>query len=130
MELGLISLLTATGGFSSGFDQGYGGFWITLMVIALFLGIYRMRVSNRLSKLLGWLSGGVFEGYILSRLLDVWIYDLVTQWHTPAKYPLIFLCITIPVFLISLLAGKGLHTLSTAIVGTGGRKKIFSSFKQ
>ena len=122
MALGLLSLLTADDGFSSGFSQGYGGFWITWMVAALFLGIYRLQVSDRVSKVLGWLSSGVFEGYILSRLLDVWIYSLVPQWHTPEKYPLIFVCITIPVFVVSILAGKCLHTLSVLIVSFGRRR--------
>lgn len=122
MTLGLLSLVTATDGFSSGFSQGYGGFWITLMVTALFLGIYRLQVGQRLAKVLSWLSAGVFEGYILSRLLDVWVYGLVPQWHTPEKYPLIFVCITVPVFLLSILAGKCLHTLSVTIVGAGCRR--------
>jgi len=125
--LGLVSLLTATTDFYSGFSQSYGGFWITLMVVALFLGIYRLQLGNRTGRLLGWLSAGVFEGYILSRLLDVWVYDLVPQWHTPEKYPLIFLCITIPVFLLSLLAGKGLHTISVAIVGKRSPAKATAS---
>lgn len=116
MGLGLVSLLTTDKGFSSGFTQGYGGFWVTIMVTALFLGIYRLRAGERFSKLLRWLSGGVFEGYILSRLFDVWIYGEVRQWHTPKKYPLIFLCVTIPVFITSLLAGKVVHTASVAIV--------------
>lgn len=127
MGLGLVSLFTADKGFSSGFTQGYGGFWITLMVVALFLGIYRLQTGDRTGKVLGWLSGGVFEGYILSRLLDVWIYDLVPQWHTPEKYPLIFVCITIPVFLVSLLAGKALHTLSVAIVGIRKKAHVLSA---
>ena len=92
------------------------------MVTALFLGIYRLQVGPRVAKVLSWLSAGVFEGYILSRLLDVWVYGLVPQWHTPEKYPLIFVCITVPVFLLSILAGKGLHTLSVTIVGAGRRR--------
>lgn len=116
MGLGLVSLITTDKGFSTGFTQGYGGFWVTVMVVALFLGIYRLPVSERAGKLLGWLSAGVFEGYILSRLLDVWVYGLVPGWHTPEKYPLIFICITIPVFILSLFAGKLVHTASVAIV--------------
>ncbi len=130
MVLGLVSILTASKNFSSGFTQGYGGFWVTMMVVALFLGVYRIRFSSRISKILAWLSVGVFEGYILSRLLDVWVYGLVPQWHTPEKYPLIFLCITIPVFVISLLAGKGLHSLSVAIVSKISNTKRLASCKQ
>ncbi len=130
MGLGGVSILTASNNFSSGFTQGYGGFWVTVMVVALFSGIYQIRFSDRVSKILAWLSTGVFEGYILSRLLDVWVYGLVPQWHTPEKYPLIFLCITIPVFVTSLLAGKALHSLSVTIVGKISNRKRFALTKQ
>lgn len=113
--LGFVTMKTATDGFSSGFSQGYGGFWVVLMVTALFLGVYRLRLGEKGSGILAWLSGGVFEGYILSRLLDVWIYGTVQQWHSPERYPLIFLCITIPVFITSLLAGKAVNHLSGII---------------
>lgn len=129
MGLGYISILTAETNFSSGFTQGYGGFWVTIMVAALFLGIYRLQMGDRCVRVFKWLSSGVFEGYILSRLLDVWVYDLVPQWHTPQKYPLIFICITVPVFVISLLAGKCLHTLSVSIVKTICSKKSISASK-
>ena len=112
MGLGYVSLKTATNGFSSGYSQGYGGFWVVLMVAALFLGVYRLRVGDQTGKVLAFMSGGVFEGYILSRLLDVWIYGRVPQWHTPEKYPLIFLFVTIPVFLVSLSAGKIVNMVS------------------
>jgi hypothetical protein len=105
LGLGYVTMKTATDGFSSGFTQGYGGFWVVLMVTLLFLGVYRLEAGERTGRVLAWLSGGVFEGYILSRLLDVWIYGRVPQWHTPEKYPLIFLFVTIPVFLVSLSAG-------------------------
>ena len=129
MGLGLTSLLTTDQGFSKGFNQGYGGFWVTIMVAALFMGIYRLQVSDRVSKVLRWLSGGVFEGYILSRLFDVWVYGLVPQWHTPKKYPLIFACITIPVFIISILAGKWVHNTSVAIVEQINYRKTVASDK-
>lgn len=116
MSLGLVSLWTTEKGFSSGFTQGYGGFLIVLMVTLLFLGIYRLPIRQGFGKLLSWASAGVLEGFILSRLLDVWVYGLVPQWHRPEKYPLVFLCVTIPVFVISLLAGKAVHTLTLKIV--------------
>lgn len=115
MGLGYASLFTATKGFSSGYSQGYGGFWIMIMVTGLFLGIYKLKLPAPMGKGLAWTSGGVFEGYILSRLFDVWIYGEVKQWHDPAYYLLMFLCITLPVFLISLTGGKAVHTLSAAI---------------
>jgi len=120
---GLLTLITAHGNvFSDGFEQGgYGGFFTTVTVTFLFLGVYRIRLGPRLSKLFAWMAGGVLEGYILSRLFDVWIYDQVTFWHTPGKYSLIFLFVTIPVFLISVTAGRYVHKLSVFL--TRERKK-------
>lgn len=115
--MGLLSSLTAAGGvFTDGFVQGgNGGFLSTILVTMLFLGTYRLRLPGGLERLLAWLSGGVFEGYLLSRLLDVWVYDLLPQWHTPGCYPLLFICVTIPVFLCSILTGKAVHTLAARL---------------
>lgn len=112
--MGLASLLTAWGKtFNDGFSQGgYGGFLTTMMVSFLFLGLYRFRAGPKLQKLLAWLAGGVMEGYILSRLLDVWVYGKVSFWHSPEYYPLIFLCVTLPVFLVSITAGHYVHKLA------------------
>ena len=110
MWLGLLPLIT-----DDGISQGYGGFWITIIITFVFLGLYRINLGSRAAKVLAWLSGGVFEGYILSRLLDTWLYSLLPQWHTPGKYPLLFICVTIPIFIISIIAGKALHELAQRI---------------
>lgn len=111
--LGLATVLSTDGPISQGYnDQGHGGFWVTMIVVCLFLAVYRVQPGPRMSKVLSWAAGGCFEGYILSRLFDVWIYNQVPQWHTPEKYPLIFLCITLPVFLLSLTAGRAVHAVA------------------
>ena len=147
--LGYNSLMTATKGFSSGYTQGYGGFWIMIMVTGLFLGVYNRKLPKPVGKTLAFFSGGVFEGYILSRLFDVWIYspnsyktwnggilapfgELVAQWHDPRYYWLIFLCITIPVFIISLTAGKVVNSIS-ALITKGlylAKDGIVSAFRE
>lgn len=115
LGLGYVTMKTATNGFYGGFSQGYGGFWVVVMVTGLFFAVYRIRAGERCGKVLAFLSGGVFEGYILSRLFDVWVYGTVKQWHSPEYYPLIFLCVTLPVFVTSLLAGKLVNTVSGVI---------------
>lgn len=121
MGLGYATLVTSVKNFNDGFAEGYGGFWVTMMVTFLFLGVYKLRVGNTLSKILAFVSGGVFEGYILSRLFDVWIYGTVPQWHNPRGFVSIFFCITIPVFILSLTAGNILHFISVKL--TKGKKK-------
>lgn len=115
--MGLLSSLTAAGGvFTDGFAQGgFGGCLTTLLVTLVFLGVYQLPVPGPLQGPLAWLSGGVFEGYLLSRLLDVWVYGLVPGWHAPECYLLIFLCVTVPVFFLSAVCGRMLHSLAMRI---------------
>lgn len=115
MGQGLASVLMTNEGFSEGFTAGYGGLWVTLTVTFLFLGLYHIDMPSRLGKILAWASGGCFEGYILSRLLDTCLYEAIPQWHHPANYIALYLCVTIPIFIFSVLAGKLTHMTSQAI---------------
>ena len=124
MGLGFATLITSPKYFNDGFGQGYGGFWTTIMVTLLFLGLYQVRVERKTGKILAWMAGGCFEGYILSRLLDVWVYALLPQWHTPEKYPLLFVCVTIPIFILSLLAGKGVNSLTGLLMKQSAKTPV------
>lgn len=98
--------------FSDGFVQGYGGFWTTLTAVLVFLCLYQIKIPGWLGRAVTWLSAGCMEGYLLSIVLDRSFYELLPQWHSPEKYPLLFLCVTIPIFLISILSGRLVHGLS------------------
>ena len=115
MLLATISINSTDKGFSEGFTQGYGGFWTMLTAAFLFLGLYRVKAGQGTGKVLAWLSGGVFEGYLLSKIFDLWTYPLVKQWHTPEKFWLVFLVITVPTFICTLLLGKLVSTAADAI---------------
>ena len=115
MILAVISIVTTDKGFSEGFTQGYGGIWTMLTAACVFLGLYRVKVGQGSAKVLAWLSGGVFEGYLLSKIFDLWTYPLVKQWHTPDKFWLVFLVITVPTFICSLLLGKLVSMAADAI---------------
>ena len=106
MTLAAISIATTDKGFSDGFTQGYGGIWTMATATCVFIALYRVKVGHGSAKVLAWLSGGVFEGYLLSKIFDIWTYPLVKQWHTPDKLWLVFLVITLPTFICSLLLGK------------------------
>ena len=128
--MGVISLLSTDQGFSKGFTQGYGGFWVTVMVLLIFLTWYRVQLKPVAAKAAAWMAGGVFEGYILSRLFDVWIYGKFPQWHKPECYPLILMVITVPVFLCSILMGKGTHALVELILKPFRKKAPVKSGKK
>ena len=114
----MVMVLSTDGICSEAYAQGYGDFWITLIVTALFLSLYRLRPGRRVSKLLQWMAYGIFEGYLLSHLLDGWVYRTIPAWQTPTKYPLAYLCLTIPIYIASILMGRLLHRIVTlAITG-------------
>ena len=115
MGQGMASVLMTDQGFSEGFTAGYGGLWVTLTMTLLFVGLYRIHLPSGCQKIMAWASGGCFEGYILSRLLDTWLYSMVPQWHHPEKYVLLYICVTIPIFIFAVLAGKGTHAISQMI---------------
>ena len=61
---------------------------------------------------------------LLSHLLDGWVYTAIPAWRTPKNYPAAYLCLTIPIYLISLLAGKLLHAAVAACTKSGKRGEI------
>ena len=115
MFMALVSLISTDKAFSEGFTQGNGGFWNTLVATLVFLTFYRMRIPAKLELLLAQMSQGVLEGYLLSLVLDRSLYAAFPQWHTPRMYPLLFVCVTIPIFFISITAGRGVHALAVGL---------------
>lgn len=113
--LGTVTYFTATSTCSTGFTQGYGGFFITAIAVSVFLGTYRANPGRKVCAALKWFSGAFPEGYLLSHLLDAWVYNLFPQWKTPEKYPIAFFALTIPIFCFSAVFGKLLHSLLTKI---------------
>lgn len=125
MGLAVVSIVTTDRGFSSGFTQGYGGFWTTVVTTCVFLGLYRVDLGERAGKCLAWISGGVYEGYMLTLIPDLWLYPMVRQWHKPEYWPLVYVCITIPIFLFAIISGKLVHTAAQWI-----SNKLFRLFAQ
>ncbi len=116
--LGAISVLSTDEVYSKGFTQGYGGFWVTLTALAVFLAIYRVQLPRKLEPAVRWMAGGCFEGFLLSRLFDVWVYDAApAAWRKPDKYWLCFLLISLPIYFISILLGKAVHTIAVKLCG-------------
>lgn len=112
MFVAWVTLISTDQAFAKGFTQGNGDFWNTLVATLVFLTFYRVRLPERAGKLLGQMAQGVLEGYLLSIVLDRSFYAAFPQWHRPEHYPLLFLCVTVPIFVISITAGRGVHALS------------------
>ena len=80
-----------------------------------FLTLYRVQLSGKMGKVFAWLAGGCLEGYLISLVLDRSLYAMVPQWHSPEHYGKLFLFVTVPIFAISILSGKAVHTFAGRI---------------
>ena len=116
LGMGMISMLSTDSVFDDSFQYN-NGIWVTCMATVIFITFYQIRPNDSIRKIAAWMAGGCFEGYLLSRLLDVVVYSWVPQWHDPQKYFLIWLFVTLPVFLVSVVMGKLTHTYTVWIMG-------------
>ena len=89
---------------------------MTLTGTFVFLTVYRLQLPGKIAACVSWLSGGCFEGFLLSRLFDVWVYSAApASWRQPERYWLCLVAITIPIFLVSILMGKAVHTVAVKL---------------
>lgn len=113
--LGAVTSISTDGNLSSARTWEFADLWICISVFFLFLSLYRLTPARPVSRILAFLSGGCFGGYLLSHLLDAWMYDRFPGWNHPEGYPKLFVVVTIPIFLLSVLAGKVLDVLVSSV---------------
>jgi len=80
--------------------------------VSLFVSLYRIRIPAAFGRILGFGVSGCYGGYLLSHLFDAWCYKLLPGWRSPERYALVFFCITIPIFIVSVLLGAILERIS------------------
>lgn len=113
---GTVTLLNASGGaMKDGHSETFGSLGTMALVVLLFLGLYRVEPGKRTALWLRRAGEGAFGGYMLSHLLDAWVYSLVPSWHRPERYGLVVLFVTVPVFVISIRMGRLLHSFTEKI---------------
>ena len=127
--LGGATVLSTDGGYKEGLSWDFPDIFIVMICLGLFLAFYRLQIPPTIGKGLAFCAGGCFGGYLLSHLLDGWCYRLVSAWHKPAYYPLITLCISIPIFLCSILGGRLLQKLTDRLLGKGKKTSALQNSK-
>ena len=110
--LGAATVLSTDGKLSEALTWEFPDLWITVIVVCIFMALYRVRIPTAVSRILAFGAGGCYGGYLLSHLFDAWCYKLVPGWRTPENYALLFLCITVPIFIASILLGVLLERLT------------------
>lgn len=124
--LGGATVLSTDGALKDALTWEFADLWIVLMAALLFAGLYRLRPPALLARMLRFAAGGCYGGYLLSYLLDAWCYRLLPRWHTPSGYGRLFLCVTVPIYFLSILAGRVLEAGAarlTACVRCRGRTR-------
>lgn len=114
--LGSATVLSTDGPLGEAVTWEFADLWILLIAALLFISLYQMQLSISAEKLLAFAAKGCYGGYLLSHLLDAWCYLLIPQWRTPARYPMLFLVVTVPVYLVSILCGRALEQLTAKLL--------------
>lgn len=113
--LGTVTSVSTDGNLSADRKWEFADLWICIAVFFLFISLYRLKPAKTVCKILAFLSGGCFGGYLLSYLLDAWAYSCFPAWKNPQGYPKLFVSVTVPIFLVSVLSGKVLSALVSAV---------------
>lgn len=121
--LGAATVLSTDGSLNDALTWEFPDLWIVWIILCLFIGLYRVQIPAMLSRVLAFGASGCYGGYLLSHLFDAWCYKLVPQWRTPEKYAGIFLCVTVPIFLVSVLLGTLLHRAVSGLRHIGRGKQ-------
>lgn len=119
--LGAATVLSTDETVSKALAWEFQDLWIVGIVLCLFLALYRAKVPSFIGRLLAFAAGGCYGGYLLSHLLDNWCYKLFSQWSTPKMYGLLFVCVTVPIFIVSILLGVPLEKIAKWLSAQGIR---------
>lgn len=94
---------------------GTGSAAMYRIAVCLFVSLYRIRIPASVGRILAFSSSGCYGGYLLSHLFDAWCYKLLPSWRIPDRYALVFFCITLPIFIVSVLLGAMLERISNRL---------------
>ena len=109
LGLGAVTVLSTDETIGQAFTQEFGDLWICLICVCLFIGLYRFQHGSRI---LAFCARGCYGGYLLSHLFDGVCYGLFPQLHSPEGNPLLFLCVTVPIFFLCIGMGNCLERLT------------------
>lgn len=121
---GSVTLLSTDGKLKDAVKWEFGAIWIMLIGVSIFLLLYRAQLPKRVSCLMRFAARGSFFAYMLSNLMDAWIYELVPAWLNPKYYGLAFLCLTIPSYILMIIVGNGMQKLVDWTLRNISRKRL------
>lgn len=117
--MGAITVLSTDGKFSDAITWSFGDLGIVIASVSLFLGMYRTQLPTWLARFFAVAATGSYGAYMLSHLLDAELYKLVIPWRREGRFLLIFLCVTIPIYIASMAMGIGLDRVTRLLLELG-----------
>ena len=109
--LGAATVLSTDGQLSDALIWEFPDLWIVLIVVCLFVALYRVRIPFAISRVLAFGASGCYGGYLISHLFDAWCYNLFPVWRSPEHYAVLFICVTVPIYITSLHFGVLLESI-------------------
>lgn len=122
LAMGIATVLSTDGVLSTALTWEFADIWVAMMALCLFIGLYRVDPGKILRHICAFAAGGCYGGYLLSHLLDHWVYTLLPQWQSPFDWVRSLFLLTIPVYLISILSGRLLQAAVNLLLFLG--KKV------
>lgn len=119
--MGAGTVLSTDGKFQDAITWSFGDLGMVIVSVGLFIGMYRAKLSPRLSKFFAFAATGSYGAYMLSHLLDAQFYRFVVPWRREGRFLLIFLCVTVPIYLASMVMGIGLDRITRILLKLGQR---------
>ena len=117
--MGAVTVLSTDGKFSDAITWSFGDLGMVLVTACLFVGMYRTGMPAWLGRFFAVAATGSYGAYLLSHLLDAQFYNLVMPWRREGRFLLIFLCVTLPIYVASMVMGIGLDKVTGWLVSLG-----------
>ena len=114
--MGAVTVLSTDGYFSQAMTWSFGDLGMVIVSFGLFIWLYRTTMPQWLGRVFAFLASGCFGAYLLSHLLDATCYKLILPWKQKGWYLLIFLCVTVPIYIVSMFIGIGLDQLARLLL--------------
>ena len=117
--MGAVTVLSTDGTFSDAMTWSFGDLGMVIVSVGLFVGMYRLKLPNGLGKFFAFAATGSYGAYLLSHLLDAQFYKFVMPWRREGRFLLIFLCVTVPIYIASMGMGIGLDRVTGLLLKLG-----------
>lgn len=107
--MGTITLLSTNQALAQSIKWQFQDLPVVFIVVCLFLSLYNISIPSYLLKPLSFSANGCLGACLLSYLLDYKCYLWFPIFRTPSRYILLFFCVSVPIYIISIFAGHYLQ---------------------